>query len=40
MWPILGVTLLNSTYVTLRNGGIHWRDTFYPLSELREGTYV
>jgi glycosyltransferase involved in cell wall biosynthesis len=29
--------LLRSTVVTLRQGGIVWRDTFYPLDELRRG---
>jgi Glycosyl transferase family 2 len=40
--PPLGATifaymLLRSTIVTLRQGGIVWRDTFYPLDELRRG---
>lgn len=26
-----------STFVTLRQGGIGWRETFYPLETLREG---
>jgi hypothetical protein len=30
--------LLRSTVVTLRQGGIVWRDTFYPLEELRRGS--
>jgi glycosyltransferase involved in cell wall biosynthesis len=30
-------TLLNSTFVTLRQGGVRWRDTFYPLKSLRDG---
>ena len=29
--------LLRSTVVTLRQGGIVWRDTFYPLNELKRG---
>jgi hypothetical protein len=29
--------LARSTVVTLRQGGIVWRDTFYPLDELRRG---
>jgi len=28
---------LRSTVMTLRQNGIYWRDTFYPLSELRRG---
>jgi glycosyltransferase involved in cell wall biosynthesis len=37
MFPVFLVALLNSTYVTLRQGGIRWRDTFYPLQTLRAG---
>jgi hypothetical protein len=29
---------INSTFVTLRQGGIRWRETFYPLDALRAGT--
>src|SRR5260370_39648778 len=29
--------LLRSTAVTLWQGGVIWRDTFYPLDELRRG---
>jgi hypothetical protein len=29
--------LLRSTMVTLKQGGVVWRDTFYPLKELRRG---
>jgi glycosyltransferase involved in cell wall biosynthesis len=37
MLPIFWYTLLNSTFVTLRQGGIRWRETFYPLETLRAG---
>ena len=30
-------TMLRSTFLTLGRGGITWRDTFYPLQELRKG---
>lgn len=33
---IFAYMLLRSTVVTLRQGGIVWRDTFYPLEELRK----
>jgi len=29
--------LLRSTVITLRQGGIYWRETFYNLEELRRG---
>ena len=29
--------MLRSTYLTLRAGGVKWRDTFYPLDKLRAG---
>jgi hypothetical protein len=29
--------LLRSTFVTLKQGGIVWRGTFYPLDELKRG---
>lgn len=35
--PVLVVGMLNSAWVTLRRGGVRWRDTFYPLAELRKG---
>src|SRR5277367_2195717 len=34
---ILAYMLLRSAVVTLRQGGIIWRDTFYPLDELKRG---
>jgi hypothetical protein len=34
---LFGYMLLRSTIVTLRQGGIVWRDTFYPLEELKRG---
>lgn len=34
---LLTAMLVNSTVKTLRQGGIVWRDTFYPLDELRKG---
>lgn len=33
----LPLALLNSTLVTLRQGGVRWRGTFYPLAQLRRG---
>jgi glycosyltransferase involved in cell wall biosynthesis len=30
------VALLRSTYITLRNGGVDWRDHHYPLKELKD----
>ncbi len=34
---LLPVAILNSVFVTLRQGGVRWRDTFYPLAQLRRG---
>jgi glycosyltransferase involved in cell wall biosynthesis len=34
---ILAYMILRSTIITLRQGGIVWRDTFYPLDDLRRG---
>ena len=34
---LLSYMLLRSTVVTLKQGGIVWRDTFYPLDELKRG---
>ena len=38
MFPVFLYALLNSTFVTLRHGGIRWRDTFYSLETLRART--
>jgi cellulose synthase/poly-beta-1,6-N-acetylglucosamine synthase-like glycosyltransferase len=37
MIPVFWYALINSTFVTLRQGGVRWRDTFYPLKALRAG---
>ena len=34
---LLPIALAHSTWVTLRQGGVRWRDTFYPLARLRTG---
>jgi glycosyltransferase involved in cell wall biosynthesis len=38
VFPVMFYAILNSTVVTLRNGGIRWRETFYPLAKLRAHT--
>jgi glycosyltransferase involved in cell wall biosynthesis len=38
MVPVFLYAIANSTWVTLRQGGIRWRDTFYSLETLRTGT--
>ena len=35
--PIFICALLNSTFMTLRHGGIRWRETFYSIEALRAG---
>ncbi|MBL9136503.1 MAG: glycosyltransferase [Verrucomicrobiales bacterium] len=35
--PVFVCALANSTYQTLRNGGVRWRDTFYSIQALRAG---
>jgi cellulose synthase/poly-beta-1,6-N-acetylglucosamine synthase-like glycosyltransferase len=36
-YPMLFLAVVNSAVVTLRQGGVRWRDTFYPLEALRKG---
>jgi glycosyltransferase involved in cell wall biosynthesis len=38
MAPVLLYAIVNSAWVTLHQGGIRWRDTFYSLETLRTGT--
>jgi hypothetical protein len=33
---VFAFTLLRSMFITLKQGGIIWRGTFYPLAELRK----
>ena len=35
--PVLPLTACRSVLLTVWRGGIRWRDTFYPLAELRRG---
>ncbi len=35
LYPVLFFAIVNSTVVTLRQGGVRWRDTFYALDMLR-----
>jgi len=37
MFPIFYYALVNSAFTTLSRGGIRWRETFYPLAQLRAG---
>ena len=37
IYPVLLYAIVNSAIVTLRQGGIRWRDTFYDLDTLRAG---
>ena len=40
LMPLAGLLIIyiifKSTYLTIKQGGIYWRDSFYPLSELRK----
>jgi hypothetical protein len=37
LYPVLIYAVVNSAVVTLRQGGVRWRDTFYSLDVLRAG---
>jgi len=37
LYPVLFFAVVNSAFVTLRQGGVRWRDTFYSLEALRRG---
>ena len=36
-WLVFAAAGIHSIWKTLSKGGIHWRDSFYPLNELRDG---
>jgi len=38
VYPVLCYSVLNSAVKTVLRGGVRWRDTFYPLKDLRAGT--
>jgi hypothetical protein len=38
IFPMVLYAVFNSTVVTLRQGGVRWRETFYPLEKLRKET--
>ena len=37
IFPVVIYAVVNSAVVTLRQGGVRWRDTFYSLERLQEG---
>jgi glycosyltransferase involved in cell wall biosynthesis len=37
VYPLLLYSFMNSTVITLRQGGVRWRGTFYSLAQLRAG---
>jgi hypothetical protein len=37
---LMAWVLLRSAWATLRQGGVRWRGTLYPLAQLREGQRV
>ena len=36
-YPLPMYAMLRSAVLTLRQGGVRWRDTFYPMAMLRDG---
>lgn len=38
IFPVLFYAMLKSAWVTIRRGGVLWRDTFYSLDALRQGS--
>jgi hypothetical protein len=40
LYPVLFFAVVNSAVVTLRQGGVRWRGTFYSLDTLRRGNAV
>ncbi len=39
MVPVIMYAALRSAFLTIRQRGVHWRDTFYPLADLRAGRF-
>lgn len=37
MFPCFMYAMINSTFKTLRQGGVRWRNTLYPIAQLRAG---
>jgi hypothetical protein len=38
LYPVLVYALARSAFITVRHGGVQWRDTFYSLETLRGGS--
>lgn len=36
---VMAFAYWRSTYITLKQGGVRWRNSFYPLAQLRKGLY-
>ena len=36
---VMAIAFSRSAWITLRQGGVRWRDSFYPLAQLRKGLY-